>query len=141
MSGRLTLCVDRSSGRVVEARDAGGNGTVMPFFEGSQPAQATRQALISATSSRSTSRRRAPWSRRSTRMDCLPCVSKVTLESGEILNLTDFQVIDEAAFNKLSDEVFSRTEKIRALALLYCHLASMNSWSLLPSGESKAPEA
>ncbi|WP_246672959.1 SapC family protein [Mesorhizobium sp. B2-3-11] len=36
-----------------------------------------------------------------------PRESKVTLEGGEVLNLTDFQVIDEAAFNTLSDEAFS----------------------------------
>ncbi|MER8374391.1 hypothetical protein [Mesorhizobium sp. M1406] len=35
----------------------------------------------------------------------------LTLEGGEVLNLTDFQVIDEPAFNKLSDE--ARPAQIR----------------------------
>ncbi|MER8576200.1 SapC family protein [Mesorhizobium sp. M1338] len=57
-----------------------------------------------------------------------PRQSKVTLEGGEELNLTDFQVIDEPAFNKLSDEAFLDLRKLGALGLLYCHLASTSSW-------------
>ncbi len=44
-----------------------------------------------------------------------PRQSKVTLEGGEALNLTDFQVIDEPAFNKLSDEAFLDLRKSGAL--------------------------
>ncbi|WP_032936134.1 SapC family protein [Mesorhizobium sp. WSM3626] len=58
-----------------------------------------------------------------------PRQSKVTLEGGEVFNLTDFQVIDEAAFNTLSDEAFLDLRKSGALGLLYCHLASTNSWT------------
>lgn len=130
--GRLTLCVDRSSGRVVEAKDSNGNGATVPFFEGSQPAQATRQALdfcnqfqIDFAATRAMVEKIDAHGLFAARQ------SKVTLESGEILNLTDFQVIDEAAFNKLGDDAFLELRKSGALALLYCHLASMNSWSSL----------
>jgi hypothetical protein len=57
--------------------------------------------------------------------------STVTLENGEVLNLTDFKIIDEDAFNKLSDEAFLDLRKSGALTLVYCHLASTNSWSSL----------
>ncbi len=57
--------------------------------------------------------------------------SKVTLEGGEVLNLTDFQVIDEPAFNRSSDEAFLDLRKSGALGLLYRHLASTNSWTSL----------
>jgi len=130
--GRLTLCVDRSSERIVEAKGAAGNGKAVSFFEGSQPAQAVRQALdfcnqfqidFSAT--------QAMVEKIDAHGLFAARQSKVTLESGEILNLTDFQVIDEAAVNKLSDDAFLELRKSGALALLYCHLASMNSWSSL----------
>jgi hypothetical protein len=40
-------------------------------------------------------------------------------------------VIDEHAFNKLSDEAFLDLRKSGALGLVYCHLASTNSWTSL----------
>jgi hypothetical protein len=58
-----------------------------------------------------------------------PRQSKVTLEGGEVLNLTDFQMIDEPAFNNLSDAAFLDLRKSGALGLIYCHLASSNSWT------------
>ncbi len=60
-----------------------------------------------------------------------PRSSKVTLEGGEVLNLTDFQTIDEAALNALPDADFLALRKSGALALIYCHLASSNSWASL----------
>ncbi|MER9298661.1 SapC family protein [Mesorhizobium sp. M0621] len=55
----------------------------------------------------------------------------MTLEGGEVRNLTDFQAIDEPAFNKLSDEAFLDLRKSGTLGMLYCHLASTNSWTSL----------
>jgi hypothetical protein len=55
----------------------------------------------------------------------------VTLDSGEVLNLTDFQVVDEAALNALGDSDFLDLRKSGALAMIYCHLASSNSWNAL----------
>jgi hypothetical protein len=48
-----------------------------------------------------------------------------------VLNVTDFQVVDEAALNALSDSDFLDLRKSGALAMIYCHLASSNSWSAL----------
>jgi hypothetical protein len=46
------------------------------------------------------------------------------------LNLADFQVVDEAALNALSDGDFLDLRTRRA-ALIYCHLASPHSWNAL----------
>jgi hypothetical protein len=53
----------------------------------------------------------------------------VKLADGQQLNLTDFEVIDETAPNTLSETAFLELRKSEALPLIYCHLASMNSWS------------
>jgi hypothetical protein len=60
-----------------------------------------------------------------------PRKSTVTLEGREVLNLTDFQVVDEAALNALGDDDFLQLRRSGALALIYCRLASSNSWNSL----------
>lgn len=134
-SGRLTLCVDRASERVVDQllapfRDEGGK--MAPFFNGTEPTEATKQALAFCNQFQiDFNATRAMVEKIDAHGLFAPRQSKVTLEGGEILNLTDFQVIDEPAFNKLSDEAFLDLRKSGALALLYCHLASSNSWTSL----------
>jgi hypothetical protein len=132
---RLTLCIDRESDRIVEAVVAplAGDGSVAtPLFDGAEPSQATRGALefcnqfqmgFAATRAMIES------------IDALnlfvPRKSTVTLEGREVLNLTDFQVVDEAALNALGDDDFLQLRRSGALALIYCHLASSNSWNSL----------
>ena len=134
-SGRLTLCVDRDSDRVVDQlaapfRDDGGKLAL--FFEGTQPTEATKQALAFCNQFQNDfNATRAMVEKIDGHGLFAPRQSKVTLEGGEILNLTDFQAIDEQALNKLADEAFLDLRKSGALALIYCHLASSNSWSSL----------
>ncbi len=134
-SGRLTLCVDRDSDRVVDQlaapfRDDGGKLAL--FFEGTQPTEATKQALAFCNQFQNDfNATRAMVEKIDGHGLFAPRQSKVTLEGGEILNLTDFQAIDEQALNKLADEAFIDLRKSGALALIYCHLASSNSWSSL----------
>jgi hypothetical protein len=130
-TGRLTLCIDRASDRVIDQASSPEN-KIAPFFDGNEPAEASKQALAFC------SQFQTDFNATRTMIDKIdahglfaPRQSKVTLESGEILNLTDFQVIDEPAFNKLGDEAFLDLRKSGALALLYCHLASSNSWTSL----------
>ncbi|MFD1982071.1 SapC family protein [Mesorhizobium newzealandense] len=131
--GRLTLCVDRASDRVVDQllapfRDE----TMLPFFAGTEATEATKQALAFCNQFQiDFNATRAMVERIDAHGLFAPRQSKVTLEGGEVLNLTDFQVIDEPAFNKLSDEAFLDLRKSGALGLLYCHLASTNSWTSL----------
>ena len=127
--GRLTLCVDRSSDRVVEVSNATGTA---PLFDGNDAGAVTKQALAFCNQFQiDFAATRAMVDKINEHGLFAPRQSQVTLESGEILNLTDFQIIDEAAFNKLGDEAFLDLRKSGALALLYCHLASSNSWPSL----------
>ena len=132
-AGRLTLCVDRASERVVDQLMAPfREDKIATFFKGDEPTEATRQALAFCDQFQIDFRATREMT---DRIDAhglfAPRQSKVTLEGGEVLNLTDFQVIDEPAFNKLSDEAFLDLRKSGALGLLYCHLASTNSWTSL----------
>lgn len=134
-TGRLTLCVDRASERVVDQllapfREDGGR--IAPFFNGTEAADATKQALTFCNQFQADfNATRAMIDKIDAHGLFAPRQSKVTLEGGEVLNLTDFQVIDEPAFNKLSDEAFLDLRKSGALGLVYCHLASSNSWTSL----------
>ncbi|KRB21454.1 MULTISPECIES: SapC family protein [Mesorhizobium] len=147
-AGRLTLCVDRASERVVDkVLSSLGDDKIAPFFNGAEPTEATRQALAFCNQFQIDFRAtREMVERIDAHRLFAPRQSTVTLEGGETLNLTDFQVIDEDAFNKLSDEAFLDLRKSGALTLLYCHLASTNSWtslvhqaSLRKAGQGRSP--
>lgn len=124
---RLTLCVDRDSDRVAE-----GDGEGSALFDGNEPSEATRRALAFCEQYQGMLNvTRAVVAKVAEHKLFAERQSKVTLPSGEELNLTDFQVIDEAALNALPDEAFLDLRKAGALSLIYCHLASMNSWASL----------
>ncbi|MCY0092519.1 SapC family protein [Hoeflea ulvae] len=57
--------------------------------------------------------------------------SKISLEDGQNFNITGFHLVDEAKLLAMSDEDFLKLRKADALATIYCHLASMNSWTSL----------
>lgn len=57
--------------------------------------------------------------------------SKITLADGQNFNITGFHLVDEAKLLAMSDEDFIKLRKADALATIYCHLASMNSWTSL----------
>lgn len=124
---RLTLCIDRDSDRVVEG-DGGIEGAA-PLFEDGEPSEATRkvlafcehyQAMLNAT--------RAVVARVAGHGLFAQRQSNVKLATGEEIKLTDFQVIDEDKLGALADEAFLDLRRAGALPLVYCHLASMNSW-------------
>lgn len=129
---RLTLCIDRESDHIIDAAAAALGDAAVPLFDGTEPSQATRSALEFCN--------QFQMGFAATRkiiegIDALDLFvtrkSTVTLEGREVLNLTDFQVIDEAALNALGNDEFLKLRKSGALALIYCHLASSNSWNSL----------
>jgi len=129
-TGRLTLCVDRASERVTEVSSSAGK--VAPFFNGAEASEASKQALAFCNQFQiDFNATRAMVEKIDAHGLFAPRQSTVTLEGGEVLNVTDFQVIDEPAFNKLSDEAFLDLRRSGALGLVYCHLASSNSWTSL----------
>jgi hypothetical protein len=132
---RLTLCIDRDSDRIVETvgtPPADETAGVVPLFNGAEPSQATRGALefcnqfqmgFTAT--------RAIIEGINALGLFVKRKSTVTLEGREVLNLTDFQVVDETALNALGNDDFLSLRASGALAMIYCHLASTNSWNSL----------
>ncbi len=131
---KLTLCIEPDAERVVSLLRPAVAGTMQgeAFFSGNEPTETTRRALafceefqgmINAT-------------RRMTALIADAGLlhqrqGRVTLTGGETVNITDFSVVDEAAFNALPDERYLELRRAGALALVYCHLASMNSWQSL----------
>jgi hypothetical protein len=57
--------------------------------------------------------------------------SKITLGDGKSFNISGFHLIDEARLQSMEDDAFLALRKADALATIYCHLASMNSWNSL----------
>ena len=55
----------------------------------------------------------------------------VTLPDGKKTQVTGFRIVDEKAFNELSDKEFIKLRKSGALTLIYCHLWSMRTWKNL----------
>ena len=87
---------------------------IAPFFDGNEPTEASKQALAFCNQFQiDFNATRAMIDKIDAHGLFAPRQSKVTLEGGEMLNLTDFQVIDEPAFNKLSDEAFLDLQEIR----------------------------
>ncbi len=60
-----------------------------------------------------------------------PFQSEAKLASGKQMHLSGFQMIDETAFNALSDEVFAEFRKKGWLAFIYLALAATSNWKQL----------
>ncbi|MEQ8481248.1 MAG: SapC family protein [Hoeflea sp.] len=57
--------------------------------------------------------------------------SKITLGDGKSFNISGFHLVDETRLQSMEDKAFLALRKADALATIYCHLASMNSWNSL----------
>ncbi len=131
--GVLTLCIDRASDRVVERQAAPAEGgTITPLFEGSEATDFTKQMLAFSNQFQiDFNVTRAIIEKIDQHGLFAARQNKITLDSGENLTVSDFQVIDEPGFNALSDEAFLDLRKAGAMTLIYSHLASTNSWTSL----------
>ncbi len=126
--GRLALCVDRESERVQPV----GTSDVVAFFDGDMPTDTTRQALAFCEQYQAMHNATRAIMQKIEAFGLLAeRRNKITLDSGETINLTDFLVIDEAALNKLDDRSFLQLRAAGALPVIYCQMASMNSWNSL----------
>lgn len=123
------LCVDEASDAFVA--DTGKKGAT--FFEkDGEPSPLSRNALQFCT---------AFYQQLSiTRNFCADLVkhnlltpyhSKMTTKSGKELSLSGFRMIDEKAFNALSDEVFKEFRSKGWLPFIYFALASASNWKQL----------
>lgn len=128
---RLALCVENDPARVVSL-NAKTKKTAKPFFEDGEQGEAIRSALAFCEQyqgmfikTRNTMKVIADSGLLAER------TSKLTLADGQVFNITGFHLVDEARLLSMSDEDFLKLRKADALAVIYCHLASMNSWNAL----------
>ncbi len=124
-SSQFALCIDRKSGRISEDGER-------KFFENGTKTKLTEDALNFCTAYQQ--------QHVATGKICETLKShgllksnqaNATLPNGEKLSLADFQIVDEAKLNALSDEEFAKLRPNGTLAAIYCHLVSMNSWNNL----------
>ncbi len=113
--GDLILCVEEEAGVLIE-------GGERPLFESGQPTREFHAqhlgttAFVQALASQGLLMRNE---------------ARVVLPSGKQLTLRGFDVVDEAKFNALPDDVFLDWRRRGWLHLVYCHLMSMANWGRL----------
>ncbi len=66
--------------------------------------------------------------------------SEVKLNDGRSLQLNGFQLIDETAFNALSDEVYLEFRRKGWLAFIHLALAATSNWKNLANAAAEAPK-
>ncbi|MFF7057997.1 SapC family protein [Achromobacter spanius] len=123
---QFTLCVDEKAASVVEGRDN-------PFFdEAGEPTDLARSALEFCRDYQNQHAYTMEFAQALAAADLLvENRADITLPDGQRLAMSGFKVIDEAKFNKLSDEEFLRWRANGWLPLVYCHLLSINTWPAL----------
>jgi len=128
---RLALCVENDPERLVTLNTRT-RKTAKPLFEDGEKGEAVKNALSFCEQYQGMFIKTRQIMKEIADSGLLAeRTSKITLSEGETFNLTGFQLIDEARLRAMSDADFIKLRKADALAVIYCHLASMNSWSSL----------
>lgn len=128
---RLALCVENDPARVV-ALNPKTRKTAKPFFEDDEQGEALRNALSFCEQYQGMYFKTRQIMKVIANSGLLAeRTSKLTLADGQSFNITGFHLVDEARLLSMSDEDFISLRKADALAAIYCHLASMNSWNAL----------
>lgn len=126
---RLTLCVDKP--RLVEA-SAEKNETAKPLFDNGEKTEIIDGALSFCEQYQGMYRKTREIMNVIAGADLLvERNSKITLGDGKSFNISGFHLIDEARLQSMEDDAFLALRKADTLATIYCHLASMNSWTSL----------
>jgi hypothetical protein len=132
-TNELTLCVDEASVLLTQSDD-------QPLFEASEPTELVRNALNFCREFHDQTLASAAFVAELARQGLLvPNEARVVLNSGKEMTLHDFQIVDEAKFNALPDDVFLDWRRRGWLPLVYSHLLSMASWAGLVELEAKRP--
>lgn len=134
-SAELVLCVDDASGLVAEDGERS-------FFEGGKPTQLVQDVLKFCSEFHAQHVSTTEFVRALADHGLLmPNEARVTMNSGQLLTLRGFDVIDEAKFNALPDDIFLDWRRRGWLHLVYCHLMSMANWARLVDMRAKQPPA
>ena len=126
-AGEFILCVNESSGLVVENTEEGNDF----FDEQNHPAQGIKDILnfLSEVEANLLVTQRAVNALADTGL-IMPW--KINLKQGEkVVPVEGLFCVDEAALNKLDDEDFLAARKAGGLALAYAQLLSMNQLAVL----------
>ena len=128
---RLTLCVENDPARLV---DIGANSKKheKPLFDGEGHSEVIKSALAFCEQYQGMFIKTRQIMKIIADAGLLAeRTGTITLGDGKSFNITGFHVVDEARLLSMSDEDFLKLRKADALATIYCHLASMNSWTSL----------
>lgn len=126
---RFYLCIDEAAGNV--SLEGTNNGAALYDAEG-KPTALSNHALEFCTAFYQHHAITEHMSADLVKHKLLtPFQSEAKLANGTTLKLSGFQMIDEAAFNALSDEVFLEFRKKGWLAFIYFALASSANWKRL----------
>jgi hypothetical protein len=121
----LILCVDDASGLVAESDER-------PLFEDGKPSKIVQDALAFCSEFHQQHNTTAEFLRALVSHKLLvPNEARVVMNSGRQLTLRGFEVIDEAKFNALPDDIFLDWRRRGWLHLVYCHLMSTSNWARL----------
>lgn len=122
---QLALCIDEAAGALEP-------GLIRPLFRDGKPTEIVKQALQFCVDYQRDHAATATFVQALAARDLLvPYQVTMTLTSGEQLDLVGFQVVDEARFGSLPDEVFLDWRRRGWLGLVYAHLLSFGSWARL----------
>jgi SapC len=124
-SSELIICFDEDSGLVIESAER-------PLFDGGQPTKLLQDAIAFCREFHVQYAATAAFVRALAAQGLLVRnEARFVLGSGKQMTLRGFDVVDEAKFNALSDEVFLDWRRRGWLHLVYCHLMSMGNWARL----------
>lgn len=128
---RLTLCIENDPARLVDSGAKAGKD-VKPLFEDDGQSEVIKNALSFCEQYQGMFVKTRQIMKVIAESGLLAeRTSKITLSGGQSFNITGFHLVDEARLLAMSDEEFLKLRKADALATIYCHLASMNSWTSL----------
>ncbi len=128
---RLTLCIENDPARLVDINSKT-KETTKPLFEDGEQGEAIKSALAFCEQYQGMFVKTRQIMKSIADSGLLvERTSNITLSDDEKFNITGFHLVDEAKLNAMNDEDYIKLRKADALATIYCHLASMNSWNSL----------
>jgi hypothetical protein len=123
--GQFILCVDTASDLVKEDGEH-------KFFEGTEATDLSKRALDMCTNYQAQFNFTVDFVKALKEHDLLTAnQADITLNNGEKMSLSGFQVVDEKKFNELSDAIILDFHRKGYMALIHAHFISMLNWSNL----------
>lgn len=124
-TSQYALCIDRASSRISSDGETA-------FFDGAEKTELSEKAMEFCTLYQRHHIATEAVLKQLGELDLLVTHSiQFPLGDGNSMTLKDFRIVDEKRLQELSDDDFLKLRKSGALAAIYCHLVSLNSWQNL----------